>query len=153
VSVVRLSCSACGAEANASCSCGEPYVPKLQRAAEAVAAHPEKSNRAIAADIGVSPGTVDRARHKSTAYNEAVDEPRVGRDGKTRKLSLEGYRRRFVKNWSEQNLSYWAEKGRQVFGDPSADADLIDQIDTLFDQLSEMGQVRCVRQLSQKLKP
>jgi len=47
LSVVRLACSACGAEANASCNCGKPYSPR-ERAAEVVAAHPEKSNRAIA---------------------------------------------------------------------------------------------------------
>jgi hypothetical protein len=33
VSVVRLQCSACGAEANASCSCGKPYIPVKQRIA------------------------------------------------------------------------------------------------------------------------
>jgi hypothetical protein len=53
LSIQRMVCTGCGAEANASCKCGKPYVPKSVRAAEAVAASPEKSNRAIAADIGV----------------------------------------------------------------------------------------------------
>jgi hypothetical protein len=81
VSVVRLACSACGAEANASCSCGKPYVPKQQRAAEAVAAHPEKSNRAIAEEIDVSEPTVRRARD-AAASHDAPDTV-VGRDGKS----------------------------------------------------------------------
>jgi hypothetical protein len=84
-SIVQLACVQCGAEANASCSCGKPYVPKQQRAAEAVAAHPEKSNRAIADDIGVDEKTVRQAR-ASTADQSAVDEPRTGKDGKTRRM-------------------------------------------------------------------
>jgi hypothetical protein len=129
LSVVRLACSACGAEANASCDCGKPYVPKLQRAAEAVAEHPEKSNRAIADDIGVDEKTVRQAR-SSTADYSAVDEPRTGKDGKTRRLP-----------------SYIPDDDERPAGDPNADADLIDQIITLFDQLTGDGQVRCALQL------
>jgi len=55
-----------------------------QRAAQAVAAHPKKSDRAIAAEIGVSDTTVLRAR-KATASHEAV---RTGRDGKTRRAKV-----------------------------------------------------------------
>lgn len=83
--VQRLACSACGAEANASCNCGKPYIPAKQRAVEAVKANPQKSDRAIAADIGVAPNTV-RAARDTTAQSCAVDEPRVGLDGKIRKL-------------------------------------------------------------------
>jgi hypothetical protein len=83
ISVVRLQCVTCGAEANAACTCGKPYLPRL-RAAEAVAAHPEKSNRAIADEIGVSEPTVRRAR-EATASGDAVDEARTGRDGRTRR--------------------------------------------------------------------
>jgi ParB-like chromosome segregation protein Spo0J len=46
--------------------------------------NPEKSNRAIAAEIGVDEITVRRAR-RPTATNVAVDK-RIGRDGKARKL-------------------------------------------------------------------
>jgi DNA-binding CsgD family transcriptional regulator len=46
---------------------------KAQRAAEAVAANPQKSNRAIADDLGVSEGTVRTAR-QSTAQDYAVDD-------------------------------------------------------------------------------
>jgi hypothetical protein len=83
--VQRLSCSECGAEANASCNCGKPYIPAKVRAAEAIKANPQKSDRAIAADIGVSHTTVQEAR-KSTGNNLPVDEPRIGLDGKTRKM-------------------------------------------------------------------
>jgi hypothetical protein len=83
ISIQRMVCTGCGAEANASCNCGKPYVPKAERAREAVKANPEKSDRAIAADIGVSPMTVSRAR--ATVPDVTVDE-RIGLDGKTRKL-------------------------------------------------------------------
>lgn len=82
--IVRLECSGCGAEANASCDCAKPYVPARAKAAAAIVAKPEKSNRAIADEIGVSHETVRRAR-ESTATGVAVDE-RVGLDGKTRRM-------------------------------------------------------------------
>ena len=62
ISVQRLTCESCGAEAVASCNCGVEYRPKSVRAGEAVKANPEKSNRAIAADIGVDEKTVRQAR-------------------------------------------------------------------------------------------
>jgi hypothetical protein len=128
-SIVRLACSACGAEANASCNCGKPYVPAGQRAAEAIAAHPEKSDRMIAAEIGTSPTTVGKAR-ASTVHTGQLDEPRTGKDGKTRRLPR-----------------YIPDDDKAPAGDPNADADLIDQIITLFDQLTGDGQVRCALQL------
>jgi hypothetical protein len=78
-----MHCSECGVEAAAACDCGAPYVPAGVAAANAVAAHPEKSDRAIAAEIGVSDKTVGRAR-RTTADYSAVD-TRVGLDGKARK--------------------------------------------------------------------
>lgn len=80
--IVRLSCSECGAEANASCDCHKPYVPAAAKAAAAIKANPEKSDRAIAKEIGVSPMTVNRAR--PTVTDDTVE--RVGLDGKTRKM-------------------------------------------------------------------
>jgi hypothetical protein len=47
--------------------------------------HPEKSDRAIAAETGFSDTTVLRARKKATASNEAVGK-RTGRDGKSRRM-------------------------------------------------------------------
>lgn len=79
---LSLSCTKCGSIADAACDCGSPYIPALARAAEAVAATPERSNRAIADDIGVSEPTVRRAR---TASPDAVDE-RMGLDGKVRRM-------------------------------------------------------------------
>lgn len=81
MSIQRMICTGCGAEINAACGCGRPYVPKAQRAAEAVAANPEQSNRAIADNIGVDEKTVRKAR--ATADQSAV-EARIGLDGKTR---------------------------------------------------------------------
>lgn len=90
-SLSGLVCSGCGALAPASCNCGVPYIPAASAAAKAVENHPDKSSRAIAAEIGVSPDTVDRVR-KSTARNQAVagnQAPggsiprRFGKDGKT----------------------------------------------------------------------
>ncbi len=60
-------------------------MPAGQRAAEAVAAHPEKSNRAIAEEIGPSEATVRRARDTGASVTQ-VDEKRIGRDGKTYSL-------------------------------------------------------------------
>ena len=82
----RMQCSGCGASAEVSCNCGVPYIPATMRAAKAIAKNPNKSNRAIAAELGIAPDTVDRARRKSTARNQAVGKKRVGRDGKVRKL-------------------------------------------------------------------
>jgi hypothetical protein len=85
MSIARLQCTVCGAEANASCNCGAHYVPATQRAKEAIEAHPEKSNRAIADLAGVDEKTIRNVRN-STADSSAVDEPRIGKDGKTRRL-------------------------------------------------------------------
>jgi hypothetical protein len=55
-------------------------------AARAVAANPGKSDRAIAAEVGVSEKTVAKAR-RSTAEKSAVGSAtRIGRDGKARKV-------------------------------------------------------------------
>jgi hypothetical protein len=85
ISIQRMVCTGCGAEANASCNCGVSYVPKAQRAAEAIKANPEKSDRAIAAEIGASPTTVGKAREQLSSGGQLEDAPRTGLDGKTRK--------------------------------------------------------------------
>ncbi|MGY2933284.1 hypothetical protein ACVWZ6_002886 [Bradyrhizobium sp. GM6.1] len=60
-----------------------PYLPAAQRTAEAIAANPEKFDRAIAAEIGVSHPTVAKAR-RSTGKQLPVEQ-RTGRHGKQRK--------------------------------------------------------------------
>lgn len=80
---MMICCLKCGAKAKAGCDCGVGYIPAIAFASKAVRAHPEKSDRAIAAEIGVAPNTVRKAR--ATAQKCAV-EKRTGRDGKTRKL-------------------------------------------------------------------
>ena len=58
---------------------------KAKRAAEAVVANPQMSDRAIAREIGVSAPTVSQAR--STVKSFTVDdEPRIGLDGKQRRM-------------------------------------------------------------------
>jgi hypothetical protein len=82
----KLQCSSCGADATASCDCGVAYVPAGKRAEEAVAANPEKSDRAIAEEIGVSQPTVSRARKRSVDTDVST-EKRTGKDGKKYKVS------------------------------------------------------------------
>lgn len=79
-SVQRMVCTGCGVEANASCNCGVAYTPKIVRAAEAIKANPQKSDRAIAAELGIHHSTVQEAR--KVADRPPPDE-RVGRDGKS----------------------------------------------------------------------
>jgi hypothetical protein len=77
MSIQRMVCTGCGAEANASCNCGVSYMAKSARAAEAIKANPRMSNRAIAEETGISEPTVRRAR-------ASYDAPeRTGQDGKS----------------------------------------------------------------------
>lgn len=77
-----LECSNCGATTSAACPCGVSYVPAGTRAADAIAADPGKSNRAIAAELGVDEATVRAARKKSGAEYSAPATV-VGKDGKS----------------------------------------------------------------------
>lgn len=80
-------CDGCGKSVRAACDCdcGIRYVPPGQRAAEAIKANPTRSDRAIAAEIGVSAPTVSAAR-RATVKDFTVDEQRIGLDGRTRRL-------------------------------------------------------------------
>jgi hypothetical protein len=77
----QIGCSMCGATTDAACDCGASYVPAGQRAAEAITANPEKSDRAIAAEIGVDHKTVGAARR--SVGEHSPPEKRVGQDGKS----------------------------------------------------------------------
>jgi hypothetical protein len=81
MSIQRMVCTGCGAEANASCNCGVSYIPKAIRAGDALRANPQKSDRAIADDLGVSAMTVGRTRDASGVTDVTPD--RIGGDGKT----------------------------------------------------------------------
>jgi hypothetical protein len=85
ISIQRMVCTGCGAEANASCNCGVAYQPKSIRAAEAIRANPEKSDRAIAVELGIDHKTVAKARD---ATGECSPVTRIGLDGKTRRLPV-----------------------------------------------------------------
>jgi hypothetical protein len=84
MSIQRMICTGCGAEANASCNCGVAYQPKSLRAADAIKANPQRSDRAIAADLGISPTTVGKARHVSIGGHVS---DRTGLDGKVYRVS------------------------------------------------------------------
>lgn len=83
---VKLACSACGAETEAACGCNAPYVPAGARAKAAIAENPQMSDRAIAAQIGVSAPTVSAAR-RATVKSFTV-EKRVGLDGRARSFPI-----------------------------------------------------------------
>jgi hypothetical protein len=75
VSIQQMSCTMCGAQADASCNCGAPYLPASKRAA-AVAAKPEsegKTVRELAEEAGVGLGTM----HRALVPNGTTDEPVV----------------------------------------------------------------------------
>jgi hypothetical protein len=55
----------------ASCDCRAPYLPAGERAAQAVAANPERSNRALANEIGVDDKTIAKARAEYSATGNA----------------------------------------------------------------------------------
>lgn len=75
-----ICCSKCGAKARPGCNCGVAYVPAHVFAAKAVAAHPEKSDRAIAKEIGVDHKTIAKAR--KSVGDKSPTAKRVGADGK-----------------------------------------------------------------------
>ena len=64
MSIQRMVCTGCGAEANASCNCGKPYVPKAVRVRDAIEADPTKPNKQIARETGADPKQVRRERTK-----------------------------------------------------------------------------------------
>jgi hypothetical protein len=76
-SIQRMACSACGAEANASCNCGVAYQPKSVRARAAIEANPQKSNMDIARETGADEKEVRRQRAKLSS--DMSEDPRTGR--------------------------------------------------------------------------
>jgi hypothetical protein len=87
-SIQRLQCSACGAEANASCNCGKPYVPAAVRVREYDEKNPSKSTRQAAADLGMSQSRVQQSRksaeqgYSPAGVTQVTPETVTGRDGK-----------------------------------------------------------------------
>ena len=122
-SVVQLACTQCGAEANASCSCGKPYVPVQQRANEYAKANPDASVREIEEKAGVGHGTAQRAK---AGVPHGTADTVTGRDGKTYKAT------------KPQRPSYEPEPGED---------DLIDFVVDHFRRLSRTAQVRCAIKL------
>jgi hypothetical protein len=83
-SVARLRCTKCGAQVDAACNCGAPYeyIPPGKLAERAIADNPEKSDRAIAKELGINNATVSRARNRAGVANATPDK-HVGQDGKS----------------------------------------------------------------------
>lgn len=85
----KICCSACGVSADAACDCGAPYLPAGERAKQAIEANPQKSDRAIAAELGIGNKTVSRARQQSTVSRDTVRQSkRIGKDGKERRVPV-----------------------------------------------------------------
>lgn len=103
-----LRCTKCGTGSQSYCGCGRPYVSEhrwgmsveamlveasperanepsaLDRAIAAVEAHPEKSNRALAAEIGCDDKTIAKARRAmEESAPDSAPATRVGRDGRS----------------------------------------------------------------------
>ena len=88
-----------------------PYVPAGDAAAKAIAENPELSDRAIAEMTGIGHATVSR-RRAATVSPETV-EPRIGRDGKRRKMPAkrepsEILRDKYADDWSGCNAPKFA---------------------------------------------
>jgi hypothetical protein len=94
----HIFCSDCGAKGEAGCDCGAGYISASAFAAKAIERNPEKSNRAIAEEIGVSYETVRRERPTDT--NVSV-EPRTGKDGRRRKMPRKVTRRAEAEEFGE----------------------------------------------------
>ena len=87
-----LRCCRCSWLLQAPCLCGAPYAPvdpepvaplsALERAAAAIAAEPDKSDRAIAKELGVGKDTVRRARASGAPTGASA---RLGLDGRRRR--------------------------------------------------------------------
>jgi hypothetical protein len=73
-------CSVCGADRGCDCN-----APAIEKAITALAAIPRKSDRAIAAEQGINPRTVAKAR-KQLLYSAAVDQRRIGLDSRMRRM-------------------------------------------------------------------
>jgi hypothetical protein len=79
--ITQIQCPECGVCADAACDCGVAYVTAGTRAAAAVSKEPEKSDRAIASEIGVDHKTVGSARR--SGGDHSPPEKRIGKDGKS----------------------------------------------------------------------
>jgi transposase-like protein len=123
-------CSKCGAERGCDCN-----APATRKAAVALAANPQKSDRAIAAEIGVSHPTVAKARRRaaaSTGKQPFQLEKRVGADGKPRKLPARKARRKAAQAKAEQEAERQA--AIDAMGESAAKFPIKD-VDALADRL------------------
>lgn len=82
----NLVCPKCGI--HAACRCG---VAPITRAAYAIQQNPEKSDRAIADEIGVGNATVSRARRDQSTVSRDAVQKRTGRDGRARRRPTRKY--------------------------------------------------------------
>jgi hypothetical protein len=128
-------CEECGADRFCDCN-----APAVEKAAKAIKANPGMSNRAIAKEAGVSAPTVAKAR-RATVNGFTVDEPRIGLDGRTRKMprrpfahAAAPYPRRFSTNdgWERTKLEVDANGQTWVEQRPEEIEDLpVDDLEAL----------------------
>ena len=132
-----MQCSECGAAGIAACDCGAPYMPAADRAAKAIAANPDKSDRAIAAEIGVDHETV----WQSTEINWRIIpvDTRVGLDGKVRKMPQRKAKPEEVMPTDEE-----AEESLPA-------ADLYDQACWLLDTNGQLNKAKVLRPSQEKV--
>ena len=134
-SLARLQCTKCGAEANASCNCGEPYVPAALRVAEYDKANPGKSTREAAADLGISNKTVSKARGVTGVTPETV----TGRDGKEYPARRAGQEPLETNNNFEPDGDSEAEDQEDAVADP---ATIEDNVLYYLQRMNEHARVR-----------
>ena len=120
-----LICTECGARGEGSCECGAPYSP-VQKA---IIKGPGKSDRLIAAELGVGSNTVRRARQKTTAPSGGAVETRIGKDGKRRRMPKTGPK-------AGARIGITKPSRRRVKGPPSG-VPLSQQLNNLMWQLSK----------------
>jgi hypothetical protein len=134
--LTRYECPKCGN----NCQCGVPYVPKTVRAAEAIKAAPDKSNRVIAAETGLSEPTVRRARASCDAPDTVT-----GRDGKTYPAGMTpGHVNNFRRNLPTPRV---ADTPEMEAKDAAADGAITDIVQKFQQLPSSRQQDRCMRRL------
>jgi len=110
--VLPYRCSACGADRGCDCN-----APAIEKAATALARSPEKSDRAIAKELGVDHKTVAKARREAESTGEVSPvEKRVGADGKERKTKTPRQRKIAQNKKRQEEHAQWVER-RRVFED------------------------------------
>jgi hypothetical protein len=108
---------------DAACNCGAPVISKAQRVADHFAANPgeNRSDREIAADLGVGKNTVLRARKSPTGPHGPVDDddrPTIDKPprGELWDDQEEQESKTPVRSWPHRGFSRRTSHGATTFG-------------------------------------